>query len=435
MNFQNEIEKMIVRNRDVALKATRIPVCMDDESAEKVGKGFDEILRMKNDEIEKLKKESFEDIVKYHSSANVKASVYHLGEALGIIHDALLGTLGKSENQMRMIKKMYHSESGKNNNVLVVNSGMQTADMANVDMNWSVAFTAQDATNAEFMKIYDFVSATKFLEYKDETSDIEAMGLGAGTSDVIKPRFFATAFKYGERDFRFSAWRINDILSNIRLSALKNISLAAYRCLGDTAGAEIYSASTKFTPTGSDELKDEILEVLKARQTLNDVHFKMVERANPSVDPKSKNPKSEAALDSVTVNSPILFYYNHQHRGFINKLRSMTGGDNGINIDILDEWVFIPSALMPKSGGHTITGENGDVRDAHGFYGKIKENGPISQLAGKAVIPGLRNQYGIFRNLSFVNKSDTLKETTTIGAKQSHKFIMDDRQHALVKLK
>jgi len=96
-------------------------------------------------------------------------------------------------------------------------------------------------------------------------------------------------------------------------------------------------------------------------------------------------------------------------------------------------FAFVSTTEAPVSGKWTVT-DKAPVRDDFGFYNEVKE-GTGSGLGAMMVVPGGRNIYATFRNLSLVTEMNGLKESTDLAFKQEFNFAMGDGQKRHVTLK
>ena len=421
-------------------RAINMPIVVNNEVAEAVGAGLKSLSNLSPEDREKLSKLSFEEVEKAWPDDNQRIALAHVAKALRVSSDAITGQLQYNESYQAYHQKFFGLSDGtkRDNTTLIVDNALEIQGNQGIDLGWLPAFTARDAQGVEKVKVMDLDTALRFFEMKDHTDVPKAESLGGHKAAEFGPRFFALAFKWNERDARFSVFNVNQVLSAIRRADVNCTARLAYREIArKTSNTQAYTSSSFSGLSSTYATVGANTDVLKGmafriREMLNAAHIEMVDRAlGITKGGKKRQVKNEVAL-AVSSGDTFYIYFNHAHRQIMDIVqRRVIGDESGTNPILLQNYVFVESALMPVSGGWTITGEDGNDRDEFGMYGSCAEVSAKS-VGASLVIPGMRNQYATFRNLTFLQDSQATTETVELVAKAERKFHMDDRQKAHV---
>lgn len=421
---QDAIDRMIART-------CTMPVVTSVEEARKVWDGLKKLTDFKPDELEEIKNLTLEEVGKRWKSGDVTAAISIVGKSLSLVGDAMKGT-AYDEYAIKTL----HADGTRDGMPLLFASGLEVMSADRLDNRWVQAFSAVDATGYEKIKVADFVNLTRVIQYKRSSEDLEVSGLGSDSDDELGRRYFGGAHEYSTREQRFSMWSVNNILTNLRVAAIRSIGVHAYREIARMNAGVTQEFGDAGVYTGGSTAREILLnDIFDARHNLNQTHFKMVNRAAKTEGLDAPNLHLKEAPLDVNAQTPILFYYNHKHFEFIDLMQRMTGGDDNINMPMLKNWVFVETNMFPESGGHTITGEEGTDRDLWGFFGQAAEYKPVNTVGGMAIIPGQRNLHATFRNPEIVSATAPMKEVVKVGIKLENNFFLDGRQKAYVVLK
>lgn len=439
----NRIYKAIENDLDVANRVIYAPIVQDEEEARLVSDGIRAMKAMGVDEFKKLEKLSVEEIATGWSGEGetaIKAAAAAVNDAMALVTASVTGQSFRN----RLIKARKAIEHLRDDAAATrtVSMDMSGPEAPGLDLGWRRAFTFEDATGVELLKIMNWRAGLRFLEYNNASDEIELETVGGTDSQREGARYFAAGFRYDDREQRFSMVAVNQMLAYARQEYLFTLSRLGYREIftkkyGSTdVVADTFTSSSPevqaFAKPGTDDKTDWEHTIYQARSILNAAHRNMIDNASQIENGKSRKRSKENPI-RVTATDPILLYHNHRHNEAVDAIFRNGFGDNNINPVLISNVVPIATAIAPISGGWDVTATT-EKRDDFGFFGSLKETGNPETIGGMLVIPANYNIFATFRSLSFVNATDSLRESTTIGAKFEARPLMDKRQKALVNL-
>ena len=437
------IHDAIERDTEIAKRVIYAPIVQDDEEARLVGSGLKALQTMSSDEFKKLEKLTIKEIAEGWAGEGetaIKAAAAAVSDAMQL---ATASVMGQSfRNRLVEARKGMDHLRDDAAATRTVSMDMSGPEAPGLDLGWRRAFVFEDATGVELLKIMNWRAGLRYLEYNNSSDEIQLETVGGSDSQREGARYFAAGFKVNEREARFSTVTVNQMLSYARQEYLFALSRLAYREIftkkygGTDVVADTFNSSSPealaFALNGDNDKENWDLTIYQARSILNAAHRHMVDSASQIENGKSRKRSKENPI-RVTATDPILLYHNHRHNEAIEAIYRNGRGDNDINPTLIANVVPISTAIAPISGGWDVTATT-EKRDDFGFFGTTKETANPETIGGMLVIPGNYNIMATFRNLSFVNATDMLRESTTIGAKFEARPLMDKRQKALVNL-
>lgn len=431
-----DVRQRIANDEAIAQKMIGLSVVPTNEIAEKVNKGLNELRKMSGEDLEKLNSLSAKEIAKGWESSDVKVMAKTLEDSLGLVSDVLVGNQLRNPVWNAAQKSLEHLQN-PSSMVRTISNMMSGPETTGIDLGWRRAFNFLSVDNEEEVEVIDWTAGLKFLEYEYRTDKPEAQTVGGRKGEKEGPRFFGAAFKHANGAFRHSVVTLNQLLSYMRQEAIRTQSLLAYRTIAakkvgnsDVVGRSLSYDNTKIFKDWSTVATDrETIEkylVWQIRHVLNEARRLMIDNASQTPNSKSRKNHAEARLN-VTANDTVLFYYNHKERELIDKVQQGLRGENGVDPSVIGNIAFIESSMMPVGGGYDVTAKD-NQRDTYGFRESVTETVAANKIGGMMVIPGNRNFFINFRPLTFLNDSDVMSESNTVGAKMEANCLMDKRQ-------
>lgn len=425
--------------RNHALKMINAtPIVFNNEQAEDFVRGVKALSGLGTDEIEKLKNLSVAELTAYWGDSDeqkkIKAAVSLMAKALKATNDAILGTGEMNES----LSLATHAKEKSFHAVGNVDLGKAVLDLATlnnaysrpeIDAGWMGLYTMFDARGRNEVRVSDVIGFLRWYELALHEQVI-LTAIGDRTGDTIGQRRFGGGFQFDTYDMQNNVYSVNQIITGLRNAASDMKSVVAYRELCIDQGLS-YPASTKFTGT-SGTRDGEWARTNNNIHALNEAIRKMQLNALQIVDGKKANKRTEGTLP-VTATTPIVALYNPKHAEEIDRMRRMTGGDDGTNSRLLYNIQFQMSYLVPVSGGYTYT-ENGKERDEWGIFGKVTESGSKESFGVRLILPGMRNVFVMYKDLEFGQDTRFGTQSTVVGAFERYNAVVDDRQSAKVTL-
>jgi hypothetical protein len=434
-NWQSQVNENLEHNRRLMAQAIKAPVVHSDEQAKKFIDGLKKLFALRGtSEFSEVMEKSAEDVIKLAKDGDVKYTVRILDKAIGLPQRVITNTVYADPFAEAALRKDLHVDGMKDSSRASrsIDMGLRTIANESFDLGWTQAFTAESAEDVESLKLYDWGAMLKVLEYTSYNDDLDFQSLGKHAYGQLDPRYFAVALRYGERDMRFSAVGVNRILELARRESQETVTRAAYREIFNGAGVTSTAVSTEFSgaTAGSVDLYQQ--KVLNGRKSLNTARVDMIDDLN-GAEKGSTRTKTIGSKMHVPANSPILVYHTHREEEFIGDIQYMNKGVDTTKPTLYGNFAFVSTTEAPVSGKWTVTDKK-PVRDEFGFYNTVKE-ATTDTLGAMLVIPGGRNIYATFRNLSLVTEMNGLKESTDLAFKQEFNFAMGKGQKRHVALK
>ena len=330
-----------------------------------------------------------------------------------------------------------HTETRSNyaQAVELVDSISSMAQENGIDAGWMLAYQPKSVLGKNEMEVEDIIGQIRFHQLT-KTERVILTGLGTEEMEKVGYDRFGGGAKYNNYDMANSAYRVNEILTGIRLAYLRIQAAGAYREIFRQGSKNVDYGFKANPDIGTDTTtQDKAFNAsASAIYSLNEAFREMKLEAGQirkSPNKKGTDNQDQAPLMITSATTGIVFF-NEKWNTRIDQMRRMSGGDNGINPRLLHNFLFVPSHLAAVSGGWKVDGSK--QRDEHGLFGNAKEFASIEKQAVRLVIPGQRNLHGLFQGLSFAQETSFLDEETTIAAYAREKFIADHRQTARVQL-
>lgn len=413
------------------IQACTAPVVLLDEHVQPVANGLRKIGKMSKAQIDEFLKDAKKGEVK---DKEVMGAVVVIEKAMKGLYDAMTGSIQGKDN---VLKAIYGEGLLDGSGDMVMSNIRSLREPSGMDVAWMQVIRSIDATGSRTVRNIDLHTATRFLQYKNSSDQVKYHALSSGTEEDFGPKYFAAGFQWSERDNRFTRVSINDLLSELRFSALDVSTRHAYREIfrkqtgTDDASVQNYAAPSTYA-SAPDTIRQDLAWGLRIREQLNEVRRKMIERAM-GIQPKNKKRQANIEVPlAVSANTPIYLFYNHAHDWQFKLAMGITADQTGVAIPS-QPWVMVPTVNAPLSGGWKITNEGTEKRDDFGFFGELDEYVPDSLgIGGMAVIPGLRNVHAIFRNFSLLRENEEIAEVLNIAAKIEENIVLEARQKARV---
>lgn len=415
-------------------KINAAPILFNDEDADAFIEGLKAMNRLSVDEYKRLNKLSVKEMIEGwggDKSAQIKMAVATMAKALQATNDSLfsVGKMNESLQVAQRHEKSFHAAGNTDLGKAVLElAGFNTAySRPEIDAGWLGLFTMVDARGRESVKVEDILGFIRFYELnKHEEVILTPVGDRNGTS--VGYRLFGGGVMFDNYDMQNSLTSANQILAGIRAASTDIKAILAYRelCADQTLS---YSAITKFSGT-SGTRDGEWARVNNNIHTMNEAARQMLENALQR-DGKKKVKTVEGILP-VTPATPIVVLYNPKHAEEIDRMRRMTGGDDGTNSRLLYNFQFQPSYLVPNSGGLTYSPSSN--RDEWGLFGTATESGSKGSMGVRFILPGMRNLMLMFKDLEFGQDIRFSSQSTVVSAFERMNCVVDDRQSAKVSL-
>lgn len=424
--------KEITKSLSLIAKA---PLVKDDETAESFAKGIQEISRLTADDREALDKMSLKELKASDYSKHIKTAYSITGDALKSVSDAVSGRASINP-VIQANEKAFHTETRNNMDraVLMVDELSSMMQYTDIDPSWALAFRSVDASGREEVSVSDILGEIRFQELSRTEPPI-LTSLGSEKSEKTGYRRFGGGVIQNLYDMPISAYTVNEVLSAIRIASLRTRAQVAYKEIFRHGSANDAYAFTPYTGGTDTTSKDVNYKAsIDAIHTINTAYRQMIDKAaqiRTTANKKGSKGKLQAPLP-VSYNSPVLVYFDHTHISFLDVMRRMIGGEDGNNPRLLYNFVFLPTHLAPASGGWTFGDD--ESRDDFGIFGKVTESGPISKVAARLVMPGMRNLHATMQGLTFGQETKWTRETAEIAAFERYTFAVDPRQSAKVTL-
>lgn len=432
--LQQKFDKRLQDAEEAIQAAINMPLVFNQEEAEKIGKGFQKIAKIPDEEWDKIEASDIPNMLKEFSDGNVRFAAVYVDKALSLITDAYRGTIyqNPSLHKLHDVAKDMATLRREGAGTMVIDNVAALQYLEGIDSGWLPAFVQRDGTNADELKVIDWRGALRFREYKYHTDRIVMQSLGSVSSQRFGPRYFASGFEYGEREIRWTVFSVNEVLRMMRAEADAIATRLHYMKLAEIGtGTRKVVADSSLFADGANDLEKKKGWIERARHTLNMAHFETINAAAQIPKGKKANPSLEVPL-RVTASTPLICYVNHGHFQALAAIQGMTGGIDGINTPLSKPYVFVESTLMPMSGGHTIT-DTDEVQEDTGFYGKTKE--AAADIVGMmGIIPRARNNSAVFRNVTFRRAAEPINELRQIAAKFEINCAVDRRQQVHINL-
>jgi len=333
-------------------------------------------------------------------------------------------------------KALHIEQQNRPGNDLIVSNMADLQDQSYLDTSFLPVFQVANAIGRENVKVSDLVAETHFEELRDdEDPRLVSIGSTAG-NDSFGPNRYGRGVRLNNYDSQFSPLSANDILTMLRVGSLRTFLWA---CAKETLLVEDGVKTFELQDSGRTTTDSYLKAIYDAIYTLNNAYYKLIlDAAQHSGDAQSGYPQSaiEARL-LVTIQTPVIFYYNPIDQRLINDIiriggGQILGGDN-LGEQIFYPIQFAPSLWVPPSGGMVYDDMN--KKDQWGTYGTTTDYGSAGSFGGMMVIPGLRNIAARFQNLTFGTDIKNANESRVITGFERYKHKCDLRQKMWVGLK
>lgn len=428
-----------IRTKSVAMHKIANLDIVERGQNEMFMKGFQKLSTLEKKDLEAILGLTPEEVKKKWEDRDEAYTIVAMADALGAVNDALLGRAKHNRLLSSIIQseKSFHNESltATERAVVMVDDAADLINGQYFDMGWSPSYVARNVLGAMQMKIVDLMGDF-FFEELGEDEDPEPRGIGSKKDALISYKRYGGAVSLNDYAMQSSMLSANEILSLIRGASVRTKTWAAYKELFTYKSGDLaYDLQSYYNETVVGNKDKGYKETGNAIYTLNYAANLLKQNAMgiPANEPaKRQKTKAESNLN-MSPNQPCIVYYHPNHFDLISKIRRQLNGEDGINAQLEFPFIFVPTYLCPLSGAWEVDDEN--KKDEWGTIGTVKEYKPKNEVGVHLVIPGYRNQWGVFQNLSFGQDRRASAEKTVFSAFERYIFAKDRRQSARVRIK
>lgn len=402
----------IERRDEILAQLCSLPVVFSEDDAKQAVKGLKSLSNSKfsRGDWEKLQGLSIKAFGKTNKEGKIKIPIVVkeafpereqqlaltvMAKALSMINDGLFGKHNDIMGMYGSVQKAFHTESAidLSRAILELNTATDEFQMNNIDSGWMNGFTMVDARGRQSVSVTDLVSQLQFKQIGyDEVPKPQGLDQGE-KKESIGRRQFGAAFAVHDYDKNFAIWTVNDFLRKLRVASLITKTNLGYRILLEETSSQ--KLIEKYTPGTAKE------DIMNAAVTLNQAYIDVMTQAGNIDMPQAKGKvkRKEAPL-TKGFTSAVLAYYHPIHEAFIQRLRKLTVGDDGVNDQIVYPFIWVPSFSAPASGAYKLRAGTAQTRDEYtGIYGTYDEVGHITAPSVHLVIPKLRNLFITYEDM------------------------------------
>lgn len=443
---QSRIQKRIDSNNEMMKTLCGQMVVKKADQAKKLLKGIKAFSGLDPDKQKEMRKDmqakSVKEVVKTIGNGDIAAAAMLIDKGMKRVDDAFLGQL--QQDVLAPSNKTLYGDgtSSAERATVTILTGLQSADDVDFDMSWTQAFSAVDATNADFIKRNDIVHAARFFEQTSRTDKVKYNQIGGKQDDVFSYTPFAGGVEYHLRDNRFSMFTANTLINSLQVASVMSTTRHAMRVLFAIDDNSVKLNNTKLKVKGftggTTDIEKLHETIIRRRKTLNAAHHYLIKEAKqiqPDNQSKKKRP-NESPIEGLSADTVMLLYVSPDWFEQIDEIMSYRiPANTGVATNLLRRFAFIPTYHAPTSGALRINAVKSEAHDDHGFLNHVTEEDGKGNMGGMLIIPGRGNNHGIFRRTTFFSdRGDSAEESIKIAAKNENGFVKDQRQYAWLDL-